>query len=266
MLGMNLRGSPQIKLYSMLVGLVLGYGLSYAAGLFSPGAAMNIAQIPWVSVPHIDGMWNFAFRWSLLPTFIIVALSGAVKSMGNLVTCQKINDDHWAGPDMGRVGQGLRADGLAVLISGLIGGYATDTSSSNVGLSSASAVTSRVIGFSLGGLLIALGFLPKLSAVLAVMPSPVAGAVLLYVTCVMIFSGLQMILTTKPDTRVTFAIGLAMICGFSLTMIPELYMHLPSYLRPIFDSSIALTVVVAVVLNVLFRSMMKQVAPKGEAG
>jgi len=48
-------------------------------------------------------------------------------------------------------------------------------------LSNATGATSRWIGFGAGGLFILLGFSPKLSAVLSIMPTPVMGAIIVFV-------------------------------------------------------------------------------------
>jgi NCS2 family nucleobase:cation symporter-2 len=120
-------------------------------------------------------------------------------------------------------------------LSGVLGGVASDTSSSNVSLASASGATSRYIGYAAGGLFILLGFSPKLGALLSIMPAPVQGAIVVFVTCFMVMSGLQIILTSKLDTRTTFVIGTALVFGLSLDIVPDLYAHVPPWLRPLFD-------------------------------
>jgi NCS2 family nucleobase:cation symporter-2 len=184
---------------------------------------------------------------------VIVSLCGALKSFGNLVMCEKVNDDEWTKPDTKRIGDGLMADGIAVTRSGVLGGVASDTSSSNVSLSSASGATSKWIGVAAGALFILLGFSPKLSALLSIMPAPVVGAIIVFVICFMLMAGLQIILGSKPDTRRTFVIGTALCFGLSLDMLPDLYAHLAPWLRPFFESSLTLATVMAVALNQLLR-------------
>ena len=154
---------------------------------------------------------------------------------------------------MPRIGSGLVADGIAVTISGLLGGVASDTSASNVGLSSATGATSRWIGVAAGVLFAVLGFSPKLAAVLSVMPPPVAGAILIFVVCFMTTAGFQIISSTRPDARMTFVIGISLAFGLSLDMLPQLYASVPGWLRPLFESSLTLTTVLAVVLHQIFR-------------
>ena len=154
---------------------------------------------------------------------------------------------------MTRVSGGLVADGLCVTLSGLLGGMATDTSASNVSLSSASGATSRVIGFVAGGLFILLGFSPKLSALLSIMPPPVMGAILVFVASFMIMSGLQIILSAKAEVRRTFVIGISLVFGLSLEVLPDLYAQVDPWVRPFFESSLTFSTVLAVLLNQLLR-------------
>jgi len=96
-----------------------------------------------------------------------------------------------------------------------------------------------------------LGFFPKVGAVLSVMPMPVMGAIIVFVTCFMILSGIQIILGSGADTRKTFVIGLSIIFGLSLDIAPSLYTGIPSWLRPLFESSLTLATALAVLLNQL---------------
>jgi xanthine permease XanP len=66
-------------------------------------------------------------------------------------------------------------------------------------------------------------------------------------------SGLQIILSSQPDTRRVFVIGTALCFGLSLDMLPDLYAHLTPWLRPLFESSLTLSTVIAVLLNQLLR-------------
>ena len=135
----------------------------------------------------------------------------------------------------------------------MLGGVASDTSSSNVSLSGASGATSKWIGVAAGALFILLGFSPKLSALLSMMPAPVVGAIIVFVICFMLMAGLQIILGSKPDTRRIFVIGIALCFGLSLDMLPDLYARIAPWLRPLFESSLTLATVMAVALNQLLR-------------
>lgn len=253
MVGVNVWGNGKLKLYSVLFGMCCGYLLSIAVGITPVEHFRAVVAAPWLALPFWGDLLKISFDWSLLPAFIIVSITGALKSFGNLIMCEMVNDADWKEPDMERIGNGLTADSVAVMVSGLLGGMASDTSASNVGLSKSSGATSRVIGFAAGGLFMALGFSPKLSALLSIMPMPVIGAILVFVTSFMIISGLQIIVSAKPDTRMTFVLGVAIIFGWSLDITPELYSGVYPALRPLFGSSLTLSTVLAVLLNQLLR-------------
>lgn len=253
MVGINIWGKGKLKLYSLLCGLITGYLLSMPAGLLNGAHFHTIAATPWLEWPSTEGLLNITFQWSLVPIFAIVSITGALKSFGNLIMCEKVNDTEWSQPDMKRIGKGLMADGFCVTISGLLGGMASDTSASNVAFSAASGATSRYIGYMAGGIFIILGFLPKITGVLSIIPMPVIGAILIYVTCFMITSGIQIILGTGMDNRKTFVIGISLIFGMSLDLLPSLFVGIPHAIRPLFESSLTLSTVTALVLNQLFR-------------
>lgn len=261
MVTVNVWSRGKLRLYGVLIGLATGYALSLAGGLFGKEQLDQLSQSPWVAVPWIEGMTNISFRWSLLPTFLIVSTTGALKSVGNLIMCQKINDADWKEPNLDRVGRGLMADSVAVTISGLIGGMASDTSASNVALSSASGATSRSIGYAAGGLFVLLGFSPKISGLLSVMPGPVMGAIVVLVASFMILSAMQIILGAGVDTRKIFVVGIPFIFGLSLDVVPGLYVSIFPWLQPLFESSLTLAAIIAVALNQLLRTRQGPMPP-----
>jgi xanthine/uracil permease len=60
------------------------------------------------------------------------------------------------------------------------------------------------------------------------------GAVLVYVACFMIVGGLQVITSRMLDVRRTFVVGIALIFGLSVEMVPELYRQVPNSVSPLF--------------------------------
>jgi NCS2 family nucleobase:cation symporter-2 len=253
MIGVNIWGRGNLRLYSVFLGFSCGYVLSIVFGVLPWATLREVLSVPWVDLPFLENTLEVTFDWSLVPVFVIVAITGALKSFGNLIMCEKINDPAWKAPNMRRISNGLLADSISVTSSGLLGGMASDTSASNVALSKASGATSRVIAHVAGGLFILLAFFPKVSGLLSAMPSPVMGAILVYVSSFMIISGMQIILGSGVDTRKTFVIGIPLIFGMSLDISPSLFADVPHFLRPLFESSLTLSTVMAVLLHQLLR-------------
>ena len=84
-------------------------------------------------------------------------------------------------------------------------------------------------------------------------PDPVMGAILVYVACYMILAGIQVITSRMLDARRIFVVGIALIFGLSVDMVPGLYGNVPDLIQPLFSSSLAISTILVVVLNLLFR-------------
>jgi NCS2 family nucleobase:cation symporter-2 len=256
MIGPTVWGKGKLKLYPVLVGLIVGYLLAYFLGVLPAERWQEMLEAPMISLPqraHSGWSFDFSLLLVLLPAFLIASLASTLKAVGDLTLCQKINDPDWKRTDMKSVGGGISAAAIGTTLSGLLGGIGQSTFSSNVGLSLATGATSRSIAISCGILMISSAFLPKLAAFFAVMPDPVMGAILIYVACYMILAGIQVITSRMLDARRIFVVGIALIFGLSVDMVPGLYRDVPSSIQPLFASSLAISTVLVVLLNLLFR-------------
>ena len=242
----------KLHVLPLLIGLSLGYGLSISLGELPWSQLVHELAQPWVSLPHRVAA-GISFRMALVAPFLIACVTATLKTVGDLTLCQKINDADWKRTDMKSVGGGILANGLGTVFSGLSGGVALNTVSSSPGLSLATGTTSRSIALPAGLIVIALTFFPRLAAVLAAMPAPVVGAMLIYSACFIVIGGLQLLTSRMLDARRIFAVGIALIFGLSVDISPELYSHVPNLLRPIFSSSVAFATVLVIPFSLFFR-------------
>jgi NCS2 family nucleobase:cation symporter-2 len=251
-IGMNVWSRGMARLYSILTGIFVGYVLSYATGIMPTEHLDRVIHASFLSLPHLEHP-GFSFNMSFLVPFLIAALCASLKLTGDIISCQKINDVAWKRVDIDSVARGLVADGLGTSLAGLLGGSGLASSSSNIGMACATGATSRYLGYSTGAVFIALAFMPKIALVLAFMPKPVVGAIVIYSSCFMIVTGWSIIMTRMLDARKTFVIGIPLIMGMSVDSLPELYSSIPPELKPIFGSSLALATITAMLLNLIFR-------------
>lgn len=252
MIGPTVWSKGMLRLYSVLLGLVAGYLSAYAVGLLTWSQLNVVLGAPSISLPT-RAQSGWAFSLALLPVFLIASLASTLKAVGDLTLCQKINDAEWKRTDMKSVSAGILANSIATFSAGLFGGAGQSTFSSNVGLSMATRATSRQIALPCGIILIALAFFPKLAAVYTVMPQPVMGAILVYVACFMILAGIQVMTSRMLDARKIFVVGISLIFGLSVRMVPGLYADVPDALSSLFSSSLSLATILVVVLNLVFR-------------
>lgn len=252
MVGISVWSRGRLRLYSVLVGMAMGYLTSIHLGILTADHLDLFAEAPLAAVPHLD-YFGWSFDVALLLPFMVAITCSSLKTIGDITTCQKINDADWKRTDMKNVSQGILADGLSAVFGGLVGTMGQSTSSSNIGLSIGTGATSRRIAFAIGGILAFLAFLPKLAMVFVVMPEPVMGATLIYSVSFMIVAGFQIIMSRMLDARRTFLVGIPLIMGLSVDALPGLYDGVPPILAPVFSSSLSLAAVLVVLLNLLFR-------------
>ncbi|MDD1687688.1 solute carrier family 23 protein [Methanoregula sp.] len=250
--GITVWGRGQLKLFPVIVGMAVGYALCIVVGLAGADPLGRIMASPLVALPDVR-YFGLSFDPILIIPFGIAGIVTFVKSVGEFSICQRINDTEWKRPDMMNIRSGLFADGIASFFGGLFGGMGQTGSSSNIGLSIATRATSRYIGYMTGALLILLAFLPFLATVFIIMPGPVIGGTLIYVAGFIIVGGFQTITTRMLDSRKIFVIGISFIFGISVYLIPNAYAGVPALIRPLFDSALSLTTVIAIVLNLVMR-------------
>ena len=242
----------KLHLFPMLVGVAAGYGAAWVTGAFRFSELLSEMPAGVVAFPHRAAA-GFSFKLALLPPFLIAALTASLKTVGDTTLCQKINDVGWKRTDMKSVSGGVFTNGFGSAISGLLGGIGQNTSSSSIGISLAAGTTSRAIALPLGVLIIALSFFPKAATIVAALPSAAVGAMLIYSACFIILGGFQLLTSRMLDSRRIFALGIALIFGLSVEIIPDLYRSLPALLKPIFSSSTSIATVLVVILSLLFR-------------
>jgi len=252
MMGFTVWGKGKLRLYSVLIGMLIGYIAACLWGVLGLAQFAQISASPWFLLPTI-GSYGMTFNLALIIPFLVASLSSALKTMGDLTTCQKINDAGWKRPDMKSISKGILACASGNLLSGLTGALGQSPSSSNIGLSIATGATSRTIAYATGGILMVLAFFPKIASIFVIMPTPVMGASLIFAASFMVIAGIQIMLSRMIDARKTFVIGTSIVFGLSVDLIPGLYKNLPNGIQPFFQSSLSLATICAIVLNLFLR-------------
>lgn len=250
--GLNVWGSGAARMLCALIGLVGGYVLAAMFGLISAELMAAVMAAPWFGVPSL-AVTSFSFDAALVFPFAIAAVAAAMKAAGTITVCQRSNDAGWVRPDMRSINRGVLADGLSTVAAGLAGTFGTNTSTPAVGLASATGVTSRSVAFAAAVIFALLGLLPKISAFLAVMPRAVIVPCLLFTVTFIIINGLQIITSRLFDARRTVLIGLSLVFGIAVEVLPAIPAMAPMSFQPVVGSSVVFATAIAIVLNLVFR-------------
>ena len=253
-MGSNLWGKGQVKLYCLLIGIFAGWGVALCISPFDPVQYQMLGEVPVFAIPF-KGLSQFrlAFDWSLALPFLVISICGSLKSFGNLLAAQKITQPDLDKTDMKPVAGGLMADGFSTAMAGLIGAIAVDTSSSNVGLAAATGAVSRWIGVCMGVMYILAGCFPVVAAAIALVPSPVMGAAVIFAICFMVLTGIKEMLSEPMDQRNIAIAGMSISFGLSTGFVPELFAQLPSFLQPLFSNPLAATTILGIIFYQIFH-------------
>jgi NCS2 family nucleobase:cation symporter-2 len=258
MVALNVWATGIARMLCALIGLAVGYIAATFAGLMD-GAFAPMVDAPWLALP-IPTHPAWTFDPVLIAPFAIAAIAAALKAAGTITMCQRMNDADWVRPEMKTTTGGVLADGISTALAGLAGAVGTNTSTPAVGLAAATGIGSRQVAYAAGVIFILLSFVPKLAALLAVMPRAVMVPALLYACAFIIINGIQVIASRLLDVRRSLVIGLAMAAGASADIFPNLAAAAPKAIAPLVGSSLAFGTVVALALNLLFRIGIKRKA------
>jgi xanthine permease XanP len=257
MVAPTIWGTKSLRLYPIFFGLFAGFASSLTFGVRTWEQLHQSLSAPLFGIPHraASGM---SFSFPLIVPFLIIAIAATLKAVGDITLCQKVNDADWKRTDLKSVSGGILANSVGTIFSGLLGGFAQNTASPSIGLSLATATTSRALAYPAGILVIVLAFVPKLAALFAAMPVPVMGAILVYSACFLVLGGFQVMTSRMLDSRRILAVGIAMVFGLSVEIAPDLYRDVPELLHPMFASSTAVCTILVVLLNIVFRIGVKK--------
>lgn len=263
MVAANIWGKGGIKMYCLLMGVAVGWLLALQ---LQPDAIDNLERIihePWARFPvHSLSQLKLAFAPGLIVPFLIIAICGSLKSFGNLVAAQKISEPELKELDMKPISKGLLADGFTTAMAGTMGAMAVDTSSSNIGLAAATQAVSRWIAICTGIIFTILGFTPKLSMAISLVPPPVVGASMIFAVSFMICTGLKEMTVEKFDQRKNFAVGISLILGLGTGLVPGVFERMPHYLQIFFAEPLSSTTILVVILYQVFHFDELIKAPK----
>ncbi len=259
MIGLNLWAKGTLKMLCAIIGVICGYAAAIAVGAFDPDAMKVLTNASIFALPHWTPVLP-RFSLDLAIPFAAAALICTLRGMGDVATAQKINDRDWIRPDMTSIRKGIMSDGAATLVAGLLGVIGCNTQSSANGMANATGVASRHVAFWLGAMLIVFAFFPVIPAALVAMPRAVVGASFLFTGCFIIISGLQIITSRLLDARRTFIIGIALMLSLGHEIFPALYNSAPAALAPFVSSGLVTGLIIALVLNALFRIGMRSKA------
>ena len=257
MVALNVWTRGYARMFCALIGLIVGYAASAAFGVLDMSAAIPGEGLAMLHLPDF-GHIGYQFDALVLAPFVVAALASTLRVMGDVTNAQRLNDKEWVRPEFRSLAGGAAGNGLGTVVCGLLGCLGSNSYSSCVGLSAATGITSRSVGYALGVGLIVLAFVPAAAVLFAAMPAPVMGASLFFTSAFVFTSGIQMITARMLDARKTLIIGFSFAMAVMADIHHDVFMTAPVVLQPVFGNSLVLGTVCAITLNLIMRIGVRQ--------
>jgi uracil-xanthine permease len=236
-----------VRALSVFLALMILYLISIPLGLAN---FTLVANAPWFRLPAIAPYGGFAWPDTAgLITVIVYHLIAAVYTMSiTLALCSMLKIE---GTER-RVRGAVAADGLGSAIAALFGGVPLISYDQNVGAISLTGVGSRFVVAMAGAILVVMALLPKIGALIAIVPPFVLGGTLIFMFGMIGAVGVGILADSLRKQRdlLLFAASLGLSAAVDFAP-PALFASLPESVRILAADGIVVGTIVAVVLNVV---------------
>lgn len=214
----GLRATGVLRLWGALLGMLAGTAVAVAFGMYDP---TQMLEAPWIGMPTL---WTPDYDltpgvefWTLLPTFALVAMAGAIKSVGSSVVVQRTARRESKVTDYRLVQGAANANGLGTFLSGLAGILPTGTyDAATVSLTNFTGVAARSVGYAIGGMLILTIFVPKAMALLLTIPPVVMAAYLLAIMGMLFVEATRTVFQEGLGPRRSLILGVSLAVGLGI--------------------------------------------------
>jgi uracil permease len=204
----SLRGGGMLRLVPILAGVAVGYVLSLFMGLvdFSP-----VRDAPWFAMPaFVTPEWNWAAVIFILP----VAIAPAIEHFGDVLAIGSVTGrDYLEKPGIHKT---MLGDGLATSLAALFGGPPNTTYSEVTGAVALTKTFNPAVMTWAAIFAIGLAFIAKIGALLATLPTPVMGGILVLLFGAITVVGINTLVRAGEDLmqpRNLIIVALVLVSG-----------------------------------------------------
>ena len=221
-----LRGSELLRLWAPLIGIVGGCVVAASLGIYDMSSVM---EAPWVGLPsEWPGLaldFSIPF-WTLIPSFLFLGVIISIQANGADIAMQRVSWRDDRAVDFRQVQGALAGTGATNLMAGLAGAVPNIINPGAASFTQITGVASRRVGYCIGGILIALAFLPKASGLLSSIPGPVMTGYLILITGTLFVDGARTLIQDEDNRQKVVVAGICFWIGaafqFGLFNLPNL--------------------------------------------
>ena len=250
---------------SILFGIIAGYIAAFIMGLVLPTTGVTakgvtftkswvlnwdkVASAGWFAIPDFMPVDIIFDMRAIIPVCIMFIVT-AVETVGDISGVMEGGMEREA-TDKELAG-GVICDGLGSSFAALFGVLPNTSFSQNVGLVAMTKVVNRFALATGAVFLILCGLIPKLGALVSIMPQSVLGGAAVMMFSSIVVSGIQLITKEKLTPRNLTIVAVALGVGYGMGANPGILAHAPAAIKLIFGGSgIVPAALVAIILNIV---------------
>ena len=250
---------------SILVGIIAGYLAAIVMGFVLPTTGVTadgveftkawvlnwnkVAEASWFAIPQLVPVRIVFDLRAILPVMIMFIVT-AVETVGDISGVME--------GGMGReatdkeLSGGIICDGLGSTVAACFGVLPNTSFSQNVGLVAMTKVVNRG-ALATGAIFLMLcGLIPKLGALISIMPQAVLGGAAVMMFSSIVVSGIQLITKEKMTPRTLTIVSVALGVGYGMGANAKILVNTPQFVQLICgESGIVPAAFVAILLNCL---------------
>jgi xanthine permease XanP len=252
---MNISNNNWVRLSSIVVGLIAGFGLAAFTGMLAPGDLLPSAAI---SLP-IPFKYGFNFELAAFIPLAVIYIISSVETTGDItanciISGQPITGERY----IQRIKSGVLGDGINSMIAAVLNSFPNTTFSQNTGVIQLTGIASRHIGMYIAGILVLLGLFQGVGDILQQIPKPVLGGATLVMFGTVAAAGIKILASEYIDRRKVIIIAVSLGLGLGLALVPDVFSKTPDLVQNIFSSAAATAGLTAMLLSLILPELKEQ--------
>ncbi|WP_313801541.1 nucleobase:cation symporter-2 family protein [Cytobacillus sp.] len=247
------------RLVSVILAIIAG---TITASIFGSVDFSSVKEAAWFSLPSFFPFGKPVFNLQAILTMVFIYLVILIETTGTWFVVSTVTDSKL---DDKRLNRASFGEGIGCFVGSLFGGTPMTGYSSNAGIIAITGVASRMAIISAGIILVALGLIPKLSAVITCVPEPVINGIFGVVCVAIVMNGLKVIQNVVIDDRNMMVIGVPILLTIGTIVLPkELLNSVPDFANYILSSGTAVGAIATVILNLIIPKEREKTVASGE--
>ena len=258
-----------------LIGIIAGYIAAFVMSLVLPTTGITadgaeytkawvlnwdkVAQASWISIPEFLPVKPVFDARAIAPILIMFIVT-AVETVGDRTsTSRRGLSGSPSGPATDKeLSGGVICDGIGSSFAALFGILPNTSFSQNVGLVTMTKVVNRTALATGAVFLILCGLVPKLGAIVSIMPQAVLGGAAVMMFSSIVISGIQLVTKEKMTAKNLTIVSVALGVGYGMGANTAILAQTPQAIQLIFGGSgIVPAAMVAILLNIVLPNDKK---------